>query len=254
MNATPLPRIRIDDLEWEVLGTHGLRRKVLGYDPSDQHVTSLVDIPRGWKGGGIAHFHHAFEEVYIVGGSVTVGGTHYWHAGDYFYRPAMVVHGHDERSEEGARALIRSDGLLELLLIHDPAEPEEYSLQPVTDGRGHVLALTPAEMEWTDAADLPKGWRMKLLSADKTTGARTYLAEVPAGWTREGSTKRPAPWEATVLQGALKGDAHEFKAGDYSYGPGGRECFDAAASESGATLLVWEFPRDRKSFACAPRG
>lgn len=254
MNATPLPRIRIDDLEWEVLGTHGLRRKVLAFDPSDQHVTSLVDIPRGWHGGGVAHFHHAFEEVYMVGGSVTVGGTHYWHAGDYFYRPAMIVHGHDERSEEGARALIRSDGPLELLLIHKPAEPDEYSLEPIKDGRGHVYDVTPSELAWTTSPDLPNGWRMKLLSADQTTGTRTYMAEVPAGWTGDGSTKRPAPWEATVLKGALKGASHTYEAGDYSYGPGGRECFDAESSTDGATLLVWEFPHDRKSFACAPRG
>ncbi|MEX1147063.1 MAG: DUF4437 domain-containing protein, partial [Sphingomonadales bacterium] len=136
MTTTSLNRIRPANLEWETLGTHGLRRKVLRYDSHTGHVTSLVDIPEGWHGGGVAHYHNAFEEVYMWSGSVTVGGRHYWHGGDYFYRPAGVVHGHDERSEEGARAIIRSDGPCELLLVHEPAEADEYPLDEITDPRG----------------------------------------------------------------------------------------------------------------------
>src|SRR4051812_17424891 len=92
MLDAPLKRVRPSEIEWEPLGTHGLRRKLLGFDEATKHVTSIVGIPAGWVGGGVAHYHHAFEEVYILEGSVTVGGTHYWHKDDYFFRPAHVVH------------------------------------------------------------------------------------------------------------------------------------------------------------------
>lgn len=240
-----LTRIRPDELEWEMLGTHGLRRKVLGSYPDSGFITSLVDIPVGWHGGGIAHFHHAFEEVYMWAGSVTVGGTHYWHEGDYFYRPALVVHGHDERSEEGALAIIRSDGPLELLLVHEPTEPDEYPLEPVSDPRGHILGVTVRDLEWTTDPSLPEGWRIKPLSADSGAGARTFAVSVPAGWSRGDATLagRDSQWEALVLSGSITGQGQVYERGDYTKGPAGLEAFDAAASDEGCEFLVWQLPQ-----------
>src|SRR5690606_3263732 len=85
MIAESLTRIRPSEIDWEPLGTHGITRKRLGYDEDTGYVTALVNIPVGWHGGGVAHYHHAFEEVFMLSGSVTVGGTHYWRAGDYFF-------------------------------------------------------------------------------------------------------------------------------------------------------------------------
>jgi hypothetical protein len=199
-----------------------------------------VEIPVGWHGGGIAHFHHAFEEVYMLAGSVTVGGTHYWHAGDYFYRPADVVHGHDERAEEGATALIRSDGPLPLLLVHDPAETDEYPLPSYDDGRGHLYSLRVADVEWIADAAFPDDWRIRPLSSDARTGARTIMVDIPAGWTATGSA-RPAAWEACMLEGALDGEKAAFAPGDYSAGPAGTEVFGAQASAGGCRFILWLF-------------
>lgn len=240
MIEQPMTRIRADELAWEPLGTHGLRRKRLGFDAASGYVTSLVDIPVGWRGGGIAHFHHAFEEVYMLAGSVTVDGKHYWQPGDYFFRPAHVVHGHDERSEEGTTALIRSDGPLELLLIHEPEQDDEYPLPEFEAGRGLLLDLPTAGIEWIADPAFPKEWRIRPLSHDPRDGARTVMVDVPAGWTATGST-RPAAWEAYVLTGALQGEKAAFEIGDYSAGPAGSEVFGIRSSEQGCSFLLWLF-------------
>ncbi|QYE33938.1 DUF4437 domain-containing protein [Polymorphobacter sp. PAMC 29334] len=238
----PLARISSGAMPWEMLGTHGLRRQLLGYDPATGHATSLVDIPAGWRGGGIAHFHGAFEEVYIVAGSVTLDGRNYWHAGDYFYRPAHIVHGHDERSEEGATALIRSDGPLPLNLIHDPIDPDEYPLPLMNDPRGHLKSLPVADVIGISDAAFPHGWSIRPLSADPVSGARTLIADVPVGWI--GATKPlGVAWEAFVLDGQIAG-ATTYSAGDYSAGGPRDVPLGAVASYGGCTVLFWLFGRD----------
>jgi quercetin dioxygenase-like cupin family protein len=230
-------------MEWEALGTHGLRRKRLGYDAETGHTTNLVDIPKGWKGGGVAHFHHAFEEVYMLAGAVTVGGTHYWHAGDYFYRPAHVVHGHDEKAPEGATALIRSDGPLALLLIHDPAEPDEYPLPESSDARGHLRHLPVGEVESIADPALPADWRIKPLSADPVSGARTFIVEIPAGWAGE-APMLGAAWEACVLDGGLDGSTIDYATGDYTAGDAATPLLGACRSAQGCSAIVWQFGRE----------
>lgn len=239
----PLQRIRPSEVPWEPLGNHGLRRKRLGFDAATGHTTNLVDIPKGWKGGGIAHFHHAFEEVYVLEGAVTVGGTHYWHAGDYFYRPAQVVHGHDEKSPEGALTLIRSDGPLDLLLVHDPAEPDEYPLPGANDARGHLRHLPVAGVASIADAALPSEWRIKPLSSDPDTGARTFLVEIPAGWAGQ-APALGAAWEACMLDGEVEGSEADYATGDYTAGDAATPLLGARGSASGCTAIVWQFGRD----------
>lgn len=244
MLADPLSRVRPAELDWEPLGTHGITRKRLGYDEATGFVTALVSIPVGWHGGGIAHYHHAFEEVFMLAGSVTVGGSHYWHAGDYFFRPAQVVHGHDERAEEGALALIRSDGQLELLLVHEPEEPDEYPLPAYDDGRGHLYSLPTEAVAWVADSEFPSDWQIRPLSADTRSGARTIMVQIPEGWTAAGSA-RTAGWEACVLEGSVQGSKAEFIVGDYSSGPAGTEVFGALSSPTGCRFILWLFPPDQ---------
>lgn len=241
--AEPLTRVRPSEMEWEPLGTHGITRKKLGGIDEIQFATSLVNIPVGWHGGGIAHFHNAFEEVFMLKGSVTVGGTHYWQAGDYFFRPGQVVHGHDERAEEGAVALIRADGPLSLQLVHEPAEPDEYKLPEYQDGRGHLYSLKVADVDWVVDPSFPADWRIRPLSDNKVNSARTIMVKVPAGWVRDESaaTSRPVTWEACVLSGSLTGEKAEFEVGDYSSGPEGTEVFGMTSSAEGAEFIVWLF-------------
>jgi uncharacterized RmlC-like cupin family protein len=239
---TPLAPVRASAMDWEPLGTHGLRRKRLGHDPATQHTTSLVEIPQGWHGGGVAHFHEAFEEVLMLSGSVTLDGRHYWHGGDYFYRPAFIVHGHAEQSPEGALCVIRSDGVLELLLVHEPEQDVEYPLPRAADPRGHLFQLPIDTVAGAPDAAFPAEWRIRPLSADPQSGARTLIADIPAGWS---GTAAPmgAAWEAMVLSGAVQGAAHDYAEGDYTAAGADTGVLDARASEGGASVMVWLFGR-----------
>ncbi|WP_374408084.1 cupin domain-containing protein [Pelagerythrobacter sp.] len=237
---TPLAPVRTADVDWEVLGTHGLRRKRLGHDVSTGHVTFLLDIPRGWHGGGVAHYHEGFEEVLMLSGSVTLDGQHHWHGGDYFYRPAHVVHGLAESSQEGARALVRCDRMLELLLVPEPERSTEYPLPGQTDPRGHVFSVKVDDIPAECDPAFPREWKIKSLSRDPQTGARTFMTIVPPGWT--GSAPAMAgDWEAFVLDGDVAGAAHRYGDGDYTVGSAADGLLAASASERGATVMVWMF-------------
>jgi quercetin dioxygenase-like cupin family protein len=236
--TTIVDRVRLNDIEWEPLGTHGLRRKLLGSDPQTGGTTALLGIPEGWHGGGVAHYHHSFEEVFMLDGSVTLDGRHYWHGGDYFYRPALVVHGHDEKSPEGALALVRSDGPLELLLVHDPAEEVEYPLPASRDPRGHVMHVVAARVPPIADAQFPQEWRIRPLSADPESGARTVVVDIPGGWIGVGPCA-DAPWEAVVLDGSLDGDLGLFERLDYARGGAGSTFLGGRSSPDGCSFLLW---------------
>lgn len=233
-------KLAVDDLEWETLGTHGLRRKLLSQDPETTAATLFVDIPQNWKGGGVAHFHEFSEEVYVLQGDVTLNGRDYLGDGSYIYRPGGVVHGHDEGAQKGCHCIIRTGGKLELNLIHDPAEDDEYVLHHVDDGRPLVLDLRTNDMlwGWEHLGSGSIGW--KVLSLDRQTGGYTAMLELPAGWTGPLELDPALGWEWMVIRGGMAlegGDA--FGALDYSYRPAGSGATAIAGSQEGATILIW---------------
>lgn len=245
--SEPLAKVNSTDQPWEVLGTHGLRRKVMGLDASSGHVTFLLDIPKGWHGGGVAHFHHGFEEVLMLEGSVTLDGEHYWHAGDYFYRPAYVVHGLKESSEEGAKALVRCDRPMELLLVPEPELPTEYSLPECNDPRGHLFQVRVDDAPVSGKDNLPPEWRVQTLSADPESGARTLMITIAPGWSGDAATPPNADWEAFMLDGTIETNstgetnAASFAKGDYTVGDAQTSPFSATASSKGARFILWLF-------------
>lgn len=230
--------VREADVPWQPIGTHGLMCKTLAFDEDTRGMLNYLDIPKDWRGGGIAHFHEAFEEVYILEGSVTLGAGRWFVEGDYFYRPGHVVHGHDEQANEGCRALVRSNGPLALNLVHEPAEPDEYPLEK-TDPRGHVLQLPVETVPWTKLAGFPPKWEMRLLSRDPVGGALTVMARVPAGWSSEVPIGHTAPWSLYVLDGGLDMQGEAMGKGDFADGPPGTGPAGPTTSASGATLFLW---------------
>ena len=104
----------------EVLGKNGLRAKLLSQDPATGAGTRYVDIPQNWKGGGIAHYHPDYEEVFVIEGDVSLTGRDYLGDGSYIYRPSGIVHGHDEQAKKGCFCIIRFGGPLELCFVHEP--------------------------------------------------------------------------------------------------------------------------------------
>lgn len=230
--------VRMNDVPWRSLGTHGLRCKTLAFDEGTGAMLNYLDIPKDWRGGGIAHFHDAFEEVYILEGSVTLGAGRWFVEGDYFYRPGHVVHGHDEQANEGCRALVRSDGPLALNLIHEPAEPDEYPLES-RDPRGHVLQLPVETVAWDKLDGFPPEWDIRLLSRNPQSGALTIMARIPAGWSSAAPIAHKAPWSLYILDGGITMQDETLAEGDFADGPAGTGPAGAAASTDGATLFLW---------------
>lgn len=240
--ATPLARVSTAELPWEPIGTHGLQRKILGHDDTSGHTTFLLDIPAGWHGGGIAHYHDCCEEVLVLSGSVTLDGSHYWRGGEYFYRPAHVVHGIDEKSEEGARALVRCDAQMELLLVHEPDSEREYPLPTFDDPRGHVFKVPLANAQCAADPAFPPEWEIRPLSDNPVTGARTLLIDIPPRWQGDPQAIGQS-WEAYCLDGEITSANESYRKGDYTVGDAGTPPFAARASEAGARFILWCFDK-----------
>ena len=236
------PTIRdldIDSLDWVALGTNGLRNRLLSIDPDTKASTRFVNIPQNWKGGGKAHFHHAFEEVYVIKGDVSLTGRDFLGDGSYIYRPAGMVHGHDEQARQGCFCIIRSGGLLELNVIGKPAEDVEYVLHPADDGRDFVYDLRSNAMDWTWTGSGAARRGEKLLSHDRKTGAKTMLWHLPAGWQGEATLGGPQSAEWVVLKGtAQRKDGGTAKALSYSVQPAGAPAVFTSAAQ-GCDLIVW---------------
>jgi hypothetical protein len=231
--------VHADDIPWQPIGTHGLRCKRLAENSQTGAMLNFLDIPPNWHGGGIAHFHEAFEEVYVLSGSVTLGAGRWYVAGDYFYRPGHVVHGHGEQAREsGCFSLVRSDGPLVLNLVHEPAEPDEYPLFE-RDPRGHILHRPVADVPWQQLDGFPPAWEMKELSRDPVSGALTAMARIPAGWSSAVPIAHRAPVSAYVLEGSITLDGVALAKGDFADGPAGTGAAGPAATAEGATLFLW---------------
>ena len=232
--------VDIDTLSWPPLGGHGLQRKVLSYDPDTGAVTQYVHIPANWKGGGVAHYHSCFEEVFIIKGDVTLNGRDYLVDESYLYRPANIVHGHDEGAERGCYCIIRMGAEMDFNLVDTPVSEEEYPLEPVTDRRGHVLHLKTPEIHWVEQGDKDNRYRFKLLSMDPDTKAYTALLALDPGWSGRLSTDSQYGREWLLLSGSWqREDGSSYGAKTYSYAPPGTNHAAVTGSKDGCFMLTW---------------
>lgn len=236
------PTIRdldVNRIDWVALGKNGLRNRLLSIDPDTRASTRYVDIPKNWKGGGKAHFHDAFEEVYVIRGDVSLTGRDFLGDGSYIYRPAGMVHGHDEQARQGCFCIIRSGGLLELNTIEKPEKDVEYVLHPADDGRDFVYDLRTGAMDWTWTGSGASRRGVKVLSADRKTGAQTMLWHLPPGWSGEAALGGRQSAEWFVLQGeAQRQDGGVAREMTYSVLPAGTPAVFTAAPK-GCDLIVW---------------
>lgn len=184
-------------VDWEKLGKNGIRRRLLHRDAHGAE-TMVIEIPRGWKGGGIAHYHSAFEEVFVIDGDVTLNGRDDLLRNSYVYRPARVVHGHAESAREGAFAIVRNGGVLDMNFVPEPLQNVEYPLGAIEDGRGLIVHLASADVR---AKPLAPGVFEKPLSYDHRTKAETSLVSIEAG--RTWRTQHETAMNLLVIEGAL---------------------------------------------------
>lgn len=240
----PLTEIAsIDPIPWESLGTHGIKRKLLSHDPESGAASQYVHIPPNWRGGGIAHYHAGFEEAYIVEGDVSLVPDDALVTGSYLYRPADVVHGHDERADAGCSCVIRMGGSPDLILVPEPTSSAEYALGEINDPRGHVLHLRTPNMDWQELGKDAGRLAIKMLSEASDAGAYTALVKLPPGWRGNLATGPEFSREWFVLEGSWSlADGSHFGPLSYRYDPVGSPAKAAAATDEGCTVLTWREP------------
>jgi len=106
-----MPNIFEGDTQWELM------LKMLYRDPPDPEnnrtgfVTMLAWAPPGWGDDRLVH-HPVFEEAYTIYGDMDYNFGRI-DTGTYFFRPAMVKHGHfSSGMDRGAAWIFRLDGSL----------------------------------------------------------------------------------------------------------------------------------------------
>ncbi|NQV82018.1 MAG: cupin domain-containing protein [Alphaproteobacteria bacterium] len=236
---TLIEPVAVNDLPWEMLGTHGLRRKLLSFDPDTGRATQYVHIPENWRGGGVAHYHDAYEEVFVIQGDVTLNGRDYLGDGSYIYRPAGIVHGHNEGARQGCHCIIRTGGALELNLVHEPEDDEEYVLFESGDDRPLMLDLRTRIMSWERVGEGSAYSRRKVLSCSPSTGASTTILSLPAGWQGRIDLGTAVTWEWLILSGDARIGGVTVLGEAFGCRPAGAPETSIDGSVGGAMVLLW---------------
>jgi hypothetical protein len=180
----------------------------------------------------------------VVEGSLTLDGRDYLTPHSYLYRPGFIVHGWDERSDEGSLIIIKRGGVSDIVSVGPRLHDHEYVHRPVDDGRPHIVHLKTGAMAW-DAAR-PSGLREKTLSVDRRTGARTFLIEFPKDWRGafDGGAKQSL--ECVVVSGGFTlADGTGFGPGHYFFRPDAGIDPPISAADRGCVAMMW-------SDACNP--
>jgi len=163
--------------------------------------------------------------------------------GSYLYRPANIVHGHEERADAGCFCIIRMGGEPDLLLVPDPVSDQEYALGPITDPRGHVMHLETPSMDWTTLGRDKSCFSIKILSEDPASGAYSALVNLPPGWRGSLDTSPEYSREWFVLEGSWSlADGSSFGPLSYRYDPAGSPEKAVTATDDGCLVLTWREP------------
>jgi quercetin dioxygenase-like cupin family protein len=231
-----------NQLPWEPIGTHGLRMRRLSCDTDTGAMTFVLDIPPGWKGGGVAHYHTCYEEAYVISGDVTLDGKRYYTANEYLYRPGYVVHGHDERSNEGCRALVKVGGHLDMNLVHEPESAEEYALPRAVFDRSLVQFQQRSDLQWVERGEGANHSRRQILSENPANGAVSTLVEFKPGWRgRAGAHYHSFSEEAYIISGDVALDDEPiYTAGCYLYRLRGIMHGPKERSSEGCLALIFQ--------------
>ncbi len=235
------PHVRHLDAEalpWAPIFKTGALRRTLNTDPVDRSFTSFVSIPKGWRGPSGAHIHSSFEEALVVEGSLTLDGEDYLTPESYLYRPGFIVHGWDERSDQGSLIIIKRGGVSDIIGVGPRLHDHEYIHKPVDDGRPHIVHLKTAAMAWSDNGQSRLG--EKTLSLDRVTGARTFLIRFPNGWQGSFAGEPGRSLECVVVSGGFAlADGTRFDRGHYFFRPAPTVDPPITASVEGCVAMMW---------------
>jgi quercetin dioxygenase-like cupin family protein len=102
-----IERLRAEDMVWTERGegANASDFSILSEGTSGT-VSRIFRVPAGWYGrhdGG--HFHSSSEEVFVVSGDIRNDKRNRYEEGCFLYRPGGIMHGYEERSDNGCSLL-----------------------------------------------------------------------------------------------------------------------------------------------------
>ncbi len=217
--------------------------KILTIDPVNKATTAYYTFPENWKGGGRAHYHSPYEEVYILDGDITLTGRDDYVKGSYLYRPGGIVHGHHESSRKGSRMITRTGAEINFNYVDNPTSEEEYVMVPNTiDGRPHIVHLKAPAMKAETVGTGAASYTRKVLSKDVKTGASTSLLEFPTAFKGRIDLPETKNREWVVVGGqASLDDGTVYELESFSFRPAGKKHAFVSAMP-GTQILMWEEP------------
>lgn len=202
--------VRERDVAWKAFDAAGTPSgrdvKYLATGTENDAFSGLVRYPAGYAAPEGAHAEQI--ELYILEGSVTIGGTtcgpH-----TYVFVPEGVAYGPVEATEDS------------VVLTHHEGSAD---LVPAT-GAGEVTITDTTQMEWVwgKGEGLPQGLTHKTVRHNAETGERTFVLGVIPWWDSPKIEFHPCVEEAYVIQGDMYmghvGDLGTMGPGDYFWRP-----------------------------------
>ncbi len=143
-----MPNIFEGDTQWELM-LKPLYRDPPGEKLDTGFITILCWAPPGWGDDRLIH-HPVFEEAYTISGNMDYNFGR-MDPGTYFFRPAMVKHGHFTAGEEkGTTWIFRLDGsLVNWVTIEEKVIVEATALNYDPKTQGPVMAGLPIRSKTT---------------------------------------------------------------------------------------------------------
>ena len=207
-------------MPWEQVpgAVKGVWQKILASDMDTGSITQLgkvdphVDQDQIWV-------HDHWEEVYILKGSIMIGGELH-PSGTYTCKPPRVEHG----------PAFTEEGFLEI----------EFMDYHRTDMNKPLSQLHPTDIQhlsWEPVKGLAQGIYKKSLALDSVTGSETALIRVDAGVEVDALTEEYEE-EMLILEGSCKIGDEVYPAGSYICRPPGIERHSFYTNEGLLALRV----------------
>jgi quercetin dioxygenase-like cupin family protein len=222
----PVPLLDTRALPWTPLGAPGLFMKLLGRDTESGAITGLfrLDPGQGMQAPAAPHYHHTYEEIFVLGGCFSFDGHTWLRRLSYCYHAPETVHGFASAIREDSVFISRIGRELDFNYVNPPAKLEPYYVGDSPPERGFAVVPRPEELPWAEHAD--ENGRVVAtsfeLSRHPRTGEGSMLARLQPGWHGPARSALRGNEEIFVVAGALlAGDGRRLEEGCYSFQPAG---------------------------------
>ena len=148
----PVPLLDTRSLPWTPLGPPGLSMKLLGRDAESGAISGLfrLDPSQGVQAPAAPHFHHTYEEIFVLGGCFSFDGKTWLRRLSYCYHAPETMHGVASAIREDSVFMSRIGRELDFNYVTEPRQYEPYSVSESPPARAFAVIPRPEELAWTE--------------------------------------------------------------------------------------------------------